>query len=76
MLAHRFLSEACTRTGALQLAIASEAMDALLRHPFPGNLSELRDTMQRASALSKGPSITRTHLVFDNETKAPRRRKR
>ncbi|MDB4937216.1 MAG: Response regulator of zinc sigma-54-dependent two-component system [Labilithrix sp.] len=65
VFAHRFLEEACARAGRPPLGIASEAMGALFRHPFHGNLRELRNTIERASVLAQGSSVLPEHLLFD-----------
>jgi transcriptional regulator with GAF, ATPase, and Fis domain len=64
-LAHRFLEEACARAGRPSPALTSDALTALLQHPFWGNLRELRNTMERASVLAQGSAILREHLLFD-----------
>ncbi|MBL8286718.1 MAG: sigma-54-dependent Fis family transcriptional regulator [Rubrivivax sp.] len=42
--------------------LAPDALQHLLRHPFPGNVRELENLLHRALALSTGPSITRADL--------------
>jgi two-component system response regulator PilR (NtrC family) len=43
-------------------SLAPEALQQLLRHPFPGNVRELENLLHRALALSAGPVITRADL--------------
>jgi two-component system response regulator PilR (NtrC family) len=42
--------------------LAADALQLLLRHPFPGNVRELENLLHRALALSTGPAITRGDL--------------
>jgi formate hydrogenlyase transcriptional activator len=37
--------------------ISSETMNALVRYPWPGNIRELQNVIERAVILSKGPSL-------------------
>jgi two-component system response regulator HydG len=57
VLAQNFLSEFARTARRPQLSIAAEAMRALGAHHWPGNVRELRNAMERAVALSLGPSI-------------------
>jgi len=56
-LASSFLAEFGRRAGRLGLTIAPEAIRALEGHSWPGNIRELRNVIERAVALSDGPSI-------------------
>jgi two-component system response regulator PilR (NtrC family) len=48
---------------------APAVKEAMLRHPWPGNIRELENAVQRAVALSDGPEITLRDLF---ETAGPR----
>ncbi len=48
-LAAHFLHEACFESGGADLAISSEAGEALLRHGWRGNARELRRTIRQAA---------------------------
>ncbi len=37
--------------------ISSETMNALVRYPWPGNIRELQNVIERAVILSKGPTL-------------------
>ncbi len=48
-------------------SLAPDALQQLLRHPFPGNVRELENLLHRALALSTGPAITRNDLGLMDE---------
>ena len=51
--------------------LATDARDALRRHPWPGNVRELKNVLQRATLLAVGPEITAADLALRVETAAP-----
>jgi two-component system response regulator AtoC len=57
LLAQGFLNEFGDRVGRPNLSVAPEAMRALEGYPWPGNIRELRNVIERAVALSDGPTI-------------------
>jgi transcriptional regulator with GAF, ATPase, and Fis domain len=67
-LAERFLA-ACPSYGA-PAELSREALAALERHDWPGNLRELRNVIERASLLAGGGLIEPAHLQMS----APRAR--
>jgi len=42
--------------------ITSDALDALVRYEFPGNVRELRNILERAAILARGTRVDMTHL--------------
>ena len=50
------------QSGKLITDFSAEAKAALRRYPWPGNLRELRNAIERAVILSPGPKIETTHL--------------
>ncbi|MGB3209559.1 MAG: sigma-54 dependent transcriptional regulator [Desulforhopalus sp.] len=60
-LCHVFLSEFNTLHGR-SAKITTEAIHCLNHYDFPGNARELRNLMERASVLSRGPEITPADL--------------
>jgi DNA-binding NtrC family response regulator len=50
-LAERFLQDV-TAEGGRRVALSEAALRALQRHPWPGNIRELQQTLRRAAALS------------------------
>ena len=61
LLARRFLNEAAARTGR-QLELSQAAIDVLLAAPWPGNVRQLQNEMQRLSALADGPLVKASEL--------------
>ena len=65
-LAANFLCSA-----ARPLTLAPETLDLLTRHPWPGNLRELRNALEHAAAVCTGPILQPAHLPRDiRETSA------
>jgi DNA-binding NtrC family response regulator/tetratricopeptide (TPR) repeat protein len=57
-LAEVFLARACGDYGLPPKAFAPEARAALLAYPWPGNLRELANVMERLTLLAEGPTVT------------------
>ncbi len=65
-LASRFARAAARRMGeSEQVVITDAASAALIAHPWPGNIRELRNMMERALLLSAGRPIDAEHLAID-----------
>jgi two-component system response regulator AtoC len=62
LLAGHFLGKIRTRTGKPLKRISPEAMDALIRYPFPGNIRELENILERAVIASEDDKITASDL--------------
>jgi formate hydrogenlyase transcriptional activator len=56
-LAMFFLSRFAKRFGRQVDTIASETMDRLVSYPWPGNIRELQNVIERAVVLSQGPAL-------------------
>ncbi|WP_243855380.1 sigma-54 dependent transcriptional regulator, partial [Aquabacterium sp. A08] len=57
-MAHALLARLAQRNGLPQPpTLAPDALAALARHPFPGNVRELENTLERALALHTGPTL-------------------
>lgn len=56
-LVRHFANKYARRMGKPIESIPKEAMDALSRYPWPGNIRELQNLMERAVLLSTGPSL-------------------
>jgi PAS domain S-box-containing protein len=57
-LASIFLSRFATEMGRAELSLSREAKKALLDHDYPGNVRELKNAMERATALCQGQELT------------------
>ncbi len=57
LLVHYFANKYARRMGKQIESIPKEAMDALSRYSWPGNIRELQNLMERAALLSTGPSL-------------------
>ena len=54
-----------------RMALSAGALAALQRHPFPGNVRELRNVLERAALLADGTTIDPVHVERALGTDAP-----
>jgi DNA-binding NtrC family response regulator len=64
-LAQLFLNRFCEKMHKDALTIQSEAYDALLRYPWPGNVRQLQNVIERAVVLAQGSMITPRNLPHE-----------
>jgi DNA-binding NtrC family response regulator len=62
LLVQTFLNEFNTRNGKSVRGVDQEAMYILERYPWPGNIRELRNVIERATILAEGEFIEPRHL--------------
>ncbi len=62
--AGRFLETAAAELSMPINTISSQAVDRLMRYPWPGNLRELKNVIRRAALLSGGKEIGPDHIEF------------
>jgi transcriptional regulator with GAF, ATPase, and Fis domain len=62
VLAEAFLDEIGRTVGRPAAGLSKDAQDRLLAHPWPGNIRELRNAIERAVILCEGGLITGEHL--------------
>ena len=65
LLAEHFAESVARRTGRGRIAITPDAMDWLKHQPWPGNVRQLENAVERAVILATGPSLT----ISDFETR-------
>jgi two-component system response regulator PilR (NtrC family) len=68
ILAEHFLGKYSKHMKRVGKRFAPEVKEAMMRHPWPGNIRELENAVQRSIALSDGDVITAKDLL---ETAAP-----
>ena len=64
-LARHFAERAATTLKRATPELGAETLEVLHRYPFPGNIRELRNIIERAVALSSGSVITPEHLILE-----------
>jgi two-component system response regulator PilR (NtrC family) len=69
MLAQRLLEKQCRLTGVTVPVIDDRASTLLMQHPFPGNVRELENVLERALALCNDSTITAEDLLLNDEAK-------
>lgn len=75
-LARHFLKEAADRLSRRIPSLSEEALSALLRHDWPGNIRELRNRLQRAIVLAPSktlePDSIFPELILDDPSSSAR----
>jgi two-component system response regulator AtoC len=56
-LAESLLAELCAELGHRKVVFSAAARERLERYPFPGNVRELRNVIERALVLESGPTL-------------------
>ncbi len=56
-LAQSLVAELCAELGRRPVGFSQAAQDRLQRYPFPGNVRELRNVLERALVLESGPEL-------------------
>jgi formate hydrogenlyase transcriptional activator len=70
-LARHFTQRYSQRMGRRIETIPAAVMDALVRYPWPGNIRELQNVIERAVILSRGPALELPLSEFKQQTKGP-----
>ncbi|MBX3468939.1 MAG: sigma-54-dependent Fis family transcriptional regulator [Planctomycetes bacterium] len=70
-LAEHFLERVSRERGEPRRRLSPEALEVLLRHPFPGNVRELRNVLERACVLEPDEVIGASRLLVDAPPAAP-----
>ncbi|KFE69972.1 sigma-54-dependent transcriptional regulator [Hyalangium minutum] len=56
-LAESLVAELCAELGRRPVTFSAAARERLARYPFPGNVRELRNVLERALVLESGPAL-------------------
>ncbi len=70
-LVERFLSHVAERLGRAKKSIDADALALLVRHPWRGNVRELRNAIERAAVLCSGDTIGVDDLDMDESEGPP-----
>jgi DNA-binding NtrC family response regulator len=76
LLAQAFLASAVKKFSKPALALSAEAIEALVAYPFPGNVRELENAIERAVLLARGEAIAVSDLpdaIAKSQHEAPKR---
>jgi two-component system response regulator FlrC len=73
LLARHFVEKFCLAHGAPAKRLAEEAVAALLRHGWKGNVRELENCIERAVILAEADTIQARHLNLAGAAAAPAR---
>ncbi|GHV69623.1 sigma-54-dependent Fis family transcriptional regulator [Spirochaetia bacterium] len=71
LLAERFLSKISMRMGCPVPKLSTEALNSLLVYPFPGNIRELENILERALIYCEGNTITMEDIGLLSRKKIP-----
>lgn len=64
-LTHYFLGKFCAENGRPLKTLSKEAEKKLLSHPWPGNIRELANALERVVVIDGGPLIGPEHFSLD-----------
>jgi two-component system response regulator HydG len=68
ILAEHFLKKFTERNGKLIKGFTPQAMDKLIKHPWPGNVREMMNTIESAVVLSSSSYLTEDDMPLIRET--------
>ncbi|WP_242396387.1 sigma-54-dependent transcriptional regulator [Anaeromyxobacter oryzisoli] len=71
LLVHHFIEKFNAETGKHVQGVSPQAMSVLQGYPWPGNIRELRNSVERAMILVDGDVIGEEHLPPDVQTARP-----
>jgi transcriptional regulator with PAS, ATPase and Fis domain len=76
LLAELFATQLSRRSGGASKSFAPDALDALARYDWPGNIRELRNAVEHALVLAEQDTIARDHLprtIYGQRAEEPAR---
>lgn len=62
-LAQTFVKQCCDENGLPKKELTPEALDVLMKYTWPGNIRELRNTIERSVVISEGETIFKEALT-------------
>jgi transcriptional regulator with PAS, ATPase and Fis domain len=65
ILVNYFLSRLCAKYGRSIQSVDPDALAALAKHPFPGNVRELENIIEQAVVFCRGDTLRLSHLPAD-----------
>ncbi len=65
LLAHHFTRDLGARLGKGEAGLSRDAQEALRSYPWPGNIRELANAVERALILAEGDLLTAAHFGLD-----------
>lgn len=71
ILADHFIQKFCAKNKREVKSISKEALDELMKHPFPGNVRELENIIERAILMTRGSTIFRKDILVDETDPVP-----
>jgi Nif-specific regulatory protein len=71
LLAQHFAHTLGGQMGKRDLMLSRDACELLRRHPWPGNIRELQNAIERSLITSEGTLITSTHLALPPQIHPP-----
>jgi transcriptional regulator with GAF, ATPase, and Fis domain len=75
LLADAFIRKLAPRMGKVDVTLSRDACEVLQRHPWPGNIRELQNAIERGLITCEGTLVTAAHLAIPlppEQTTAPR----
>ncbi len=66
LLAGALLRRLTQEMGRGELELAADAVEALVAYPWPGNIREMRNVLERGVLAASGKQLQRRHLRFDS----------
>lgn len=70
-LAERLLAHFASQNRKPGLRLTPESVEALRAYPWPGNIRELRNVLERAAILCSGETVTPEHLLLSSGALSP-----
>jgi DNA-binding NtrC family response regulator len=71
LLAQEILRSVCARMGKPEIQVSPAAEAMLLRYPWPGNIREMSNVLERAMVLQRGDCLEVPDLGLENGHEAP-----